>query len=181
MPKVTKHAWTNNPKAQVQLAKAGSSEFSHTTDLPLSVSVVKPGWFCGQKIIVRTLEDVWYLDAVSRIEIPMGFTCDLASIPTPLWWIVSPLSLAMEGLFHDQNYREQKVSRQYADFLMLHMMALRGVPWWIRYPVWLAVRMFGGKAWRTRTEQMRRRERAELVKRTNASKFRIRVERDKDA
>ena len=161
MSKVTKHAWTNNPKAQVQQAKAGMSAFSHPDEIPLKIGIVRNGWF-GRRVVVTTTEPVWYVDAVGRIEIPAGFNCDLASVPRFLWLIVSPFDLALEGLFHDQFYRSQPdgLSRRYADFFMLHMMELRKVPWWIRYPVWLAVRMFGGKAWRMRTEQKLRAEKA---------------------
>lgn len=158
MKTVTKHAWTNNPKAQVQLAKQGSSAFSHPDELPLKVGVVRNGWF-GRRVVVTTTEPVWFLDAVGRIEIPAAFNCDLASVPRWLWLIVSPFDLALEGLFHDQGYREQKLTRRYVDFLMLHMMELRKVPVWVRYPVWLAVRMFGGKAWKINARRLARAKR----------------------
>jgi hypothetical protein len=155
---VQKHAWTNSPKAQVAASKQGQCEFSHPTTLPLAVSLVHAEYFCRQKIIVTTLEPVWYRDAVCRIDIPANFTCDLASIPPPLWFVLSPLTLAMESLFHDLAYREQRFSRRFADFLLLQMMELRGVPWVVRYPVWAAVRLFGGKAWKQRAAQKKRRD-----------------------
>jgi hypothetical protein len=155
---VQKHAWTNSPKAQVKASKEGQCEFSHPTTLPLSVSVVPGGFFSRQKIIVTTLEPVWYRDAVCRVDVPANFTCDLASVPTVIWWAISPFALAIPGLFHDLLYREQRTSRRFADFLFLQIMELRGVPWIVRYPVWAAVRLFGGKAWKLRARQKKRRE-----------------------
>lgn len=153
-----RHAWTVNPKAQVKQSKEGQRHFSHTDTLPLRISVARPGWCWEQKVIVTTLERVWYRDAVADITVPIGFTSDLASIPAPMWNIVSPYTLALEGLIHDQLYREQEVSRRYADFLLLQMMELRAVPFWIRYPVWAAVRLFGQRAWKQNAERKRRRE-----------------------
>lgn len=146
MDSVHCHSWTANPKGQVKLAKAGQYEFSHPNELPVKLSVKKTGWLC-RRIIVTTTEDVWYRDAVSLMAIPAGFTCDLSSTPRPTWCIVAPTDMALEGLFHDLNYRQQQVSRRYADFLFFHMMTIRGVPWYVRYPAWAAVRLFGRKAW----------------------------------
>lgn len=147
MSHVVRHAWTNVAKDQVELAKAGGSDISHRETLPIKIVVDKrTGWLC-RRVIVRTTEAMWYRDAVTRIEVPKGFECDLASVPRFLWCLVSPYDLAVEGLFHDQLFRAQVTSRRYADFFMFHLMAQRGVPWYVRYPVWLAVRLFGGKAW----------------------------------
>jgi len=153
---VIKHAWTNDGTSQVARAKAGTSEFSHPDDLPLIISTKKAGWLC-RKVYVRTVEEIWYRDAVCQIAIDPGFMSDLASIPRSLWCLVSPYDLAYEGLLHDQVYRQQTVDRQYADFLLLHVMKKRGVPWYVRYPVWMAVRVGGKSAWEL---NKRRRERA---------------------
>ena len=149
------HTWTTSPKAQVRRAQQGGCEFSHPDQLPLSISVKKTGWLC-RKIVVTTVEPVWYRDAVSYVEIPAGFTCDLASVPRPLWCVASPYDLAYEGLVHDALYREQRVTRRYADFMLLMLIEKRGVPMYVRYPVWLAVRLFGGKAWENNKRRLSR-------------------------
>lgn len=147
MVTVSKHAWATNAKAQIARAKKGNCEFSHKEDLPLRIGIKNSGWLC-RKVYVTTLEPIWYVDAVCRIEIEAGFHCDLASIPRGIWFLVSPYDLAFEGILHDSLYRSQRTTRQYADFLFLLVMEQRGVPSYVRYPAWLAVRMFGGKAWK---------------------------------
>jgi len=145
-PSVRKTAWSNAPRVQMDRAKRGSGSFSHDDYLPLRVSVRRKGWL-SRKVQVVTIEKTSYQNAILDIAIPPEFTSDLASIPRLLFGLVSPWDIALEALFHDQLYREQEVTRAVADFVLRMMMAERGVPWHIRWTVYLAVRMFGGSAW----------------------------------
>lgn len=143
LPTVQTRSTTDKAVAHV---KTFGGKFSHDTDLPLRVRIKRTSWF-GRRISVTTTENVWYRDAVTFIECAADFTYDLASIPRLVWFIVSPWDIALESLFHDLNYRAQKTKRSYADFMLRSMMEDRGVPWAIRWAVYLAVRMFGWKAW----------------------------------
>jgi hypothetical protein len=62
--------------------------------------------------------------------------------------LVTPWEIALEALFHDQLYSTQMVARVVADAALMSMMEERGVVGYIRWPVYLGVRFFGGWAWR---------------------------------
>lgn len=83
--------------------------------------------------------------------VPRGFILDLASIPRFLWPLMAPFELGCEAaLVHDALYRHAGygfLTRVEADRVFLQMMGECGVPWWRRYPAYLAVRVFGKKAW----------------------------------
>lgn len=138
---------------QQRAAREFAGEFSHEDDLPLKIRTRHSGWW-GRTISVTTLEPIWYRDAILHIEVPAGFTYDLASIPRFVWPIVSPYDIALEATFHDLFYRCQQISRRMADQIFLSMMQQRDVPFAIRWSVYLAVRFCGGRAWRMRAAQM---------------------------
>lgn len=144
---VEKHAATTDQVVQERKIKLGHGNWSHGDELPLRLTIKRTGWY-GRSITVTTTETVWYRDAITFIEVPAGFTYDLASIPRAMWAVVSPWDVALESLFHDLLYRAQKVKRRTADQTLFSMMEDRGVPWHIRWAVYLSVRIFGGKAWR---------------------------------
>jgi len=95
--------------------------------------------------------EVIYTNAVIRLVIPPGFRCDLASIPRWLLWMpglnVSGRN-ARAALIHDFLYDRQIVDREIADALFLSVMKADGVGWFARSAMYLAVRAFGGTAWR---------------------------------
>lgn len=141
------------PQRAGKAVRIFEGEFSHDDDLPLKIKTKRTGWL-GRKISVITIEPIWYRDAIVNIAVPAGFTYDLASIPRLFWAIVAPHEIALESTFHDLLYRDQQVSRRMADAIFLSMMAQRGVPWLIRWAVYLAVRACGSKAWADRAAQM---------------------------
>lgn len=151
-PVVEKTVATDDPVAQALKVKAGTGQYSHDEELPLKVRIKRAGWL-GRKISVTTLEPVWYRDAITNIEVPAGFTYDLASIPRLVWILVSPWDVALESLFHDLLYRQQLVKRRVADLTMLSMMQDRGVPWPIRTIVYSGVRLGGWAAWNRRAKE----------------------------
>jgi hypothetical protein len=146
LPIVRKHARTNDPAVQTASVQQGVGRWSHEEELPLRLKTPRVGWF-GRKLSATTTELVWYRDAITYIEVPAGFTYDLASVPRLLWVLVSPWDIALEALFHDLFYRQQQVKRSVADATLKSMMEDRGVPFHIRWAVYLAVRVFGFKAW----------------------------------
>lgn len=91
------------------------------------------------------------------ITVPAGFVTDFGSVPTALEWVVSgeDVHLVVPSIVHDWLYQNRgKVSegtftRRQADQLLAEGMRLWGAPWWKQQVVYFAVRVGGGKAWRT--------------------------------
>ena len=109
------------------------------------------------------LLDVTYTNPLVTVEIEQGFTCDLASIPRFLWAVpgLSPTDTNKRAaLLHDVLYRQQKVDRVIADALFVSVLKADGVSWPVRWAMYLAVRIFGERAW---AHNQRQRERAARV------------------
>lgn len=85
------------------------------------------------------------------IKVVQGFVTDFSSIPTPFHWIVRWSKVDIAGIVHDWLYAKGKVTRACADEIW-RMMALSGehraTPCQANI-CWLALRLFGGFAWRT--------------------------------
>lgn len=145
---------------QTRLIHQSKPQFSHDEYLPLAISIKRTGWFC-RALKVKTTEQVWYRDPVLEVTCQPGMESDLASIPKILFCFVTPWDIALESLFHDRIYREQPdgVSRIVADAALLSMMEQRQVPRHIRWPVYMGVRLFGGRAWKTNARVIARRKR----------------------
>lgn len=151
-PVVEKHAPINDPELQSEKIKTGQGVYSHDQELPIKLRVKREGWI-GRTISATTTETVWYRDAITYIEVPAGFTYDLASIPRVIWIIISPVDVALESLFHDLLYRKQEIRRRQADQTLLSMMHDRAVPCPIRWFVYLGVRLGGWHAWAKRAAE----------------------------
>lgn len=99
--------------------------------------------------LYQTTAELWCQGFV----IPAGFVTDLASTPR---WVQDrlppdgPWSLA--AILHDWLYVNHPpvFTRAEADNLFLAEMKRLGVPLRQRLPMWVAVRLFGGKAWAER-------------------------------
>lgn len=151
----TRGSAPEDPASQIAWIQAGSGQYSHEEELPLKLLIAPGGEWCCKPVRVRTIELVWYKDAVTYIEIPAGFKSDLASVPRVLWSVLaSPWDLALPALFHDLLYAQQIVKRRVADQTLLSMMEDRGVPWPIRWTVYLGVRLGGWVAWRKHAREL---------------------------
>lgn len=90
------------------------------------------------------------------IKVPAGFETDFASVPRILWNILPPTDKwGKAAVVHDYIYRsggrlDEKVSisRFWADYIFLAGMHTLGVPWWKRYAMFVAVRLFGWRSFR---------------------------------
>ena len=84
--------------------------------------------------------------------VPAGFQCDLASVPRVAWLFAAPHELSLAAaIAHDAHYAAAvtpRLTRRQADRLFLRLMTCRRVPWWRRWPAFLAVRWFGWFAYR---------------------------------
>jgi hypothetical protein len=84
-----------------------------------------------------------------HITVQSGFTTDLASIPRLFWNILPPFGRYTEAaVVHDFLYRTHTVTRKRADSLFYEMMTVLGVNPTAKWTIYLAVRWFGGKAYR---------------------------------
>ncbi len=95
---------------------------------------------------------IWVLDEplvyFSRItggviEVPKGFETDFASVPRlPIAFALYGDRAHREGVLHDCLFREDarpNVSFMTANRIFLEAMECRGKPWYIRWPMYLAV------------------------------------------
>lgn len=82
------------------------------------------------------------------VDVEIGFTTDFASVPRMLWWAMPRWGkYGNAAVIHDWLYWNQNCSRPAADAIMLEAMGVVSVPVWQRYPIYWAVRLFGGIAW----------------------------------
>ena len=108
------------------------------------------------------IEDYTYERGPILIMVSRGFVYDGASIPRVFWRFIGPPAAgkyAHASLLHDWLYVHQrwlcgdgelvKITRKEADDLMLVVMKEDGVSWWRRNAIHRAVRLGGGRAWRT--------------------------------
>ncbi|MGE4194708.1 MAG: DUF1353 domain-containing protein [Pseudodesulfovibrio sp.] len=84
-----------------------------------------------------------------HITVPAGFGLDMASIPRLLWPVIprDDRRIARAATVHDYLYDQQTLPRPVADSLFLAIMRSDGMPWFKRTACYLAVRLFGGRAW----------------------------------
>ena len=81
-----------------------------------------------------------------KVEVPLGFVTDFASIPSAFHFIVQPFGRhAPAAVLHDYLYAiGQKKARRLADRLFLNAMKDAGVPGFRRSLMYRMVRLFGG-------------------------------------
>lgn len=108
----------------------------------------------------RLESDYSYRGNGVTITVPDGFQFDLSSIPRPLWWLIAPFELSISApLLHDFLYQsggnaphaiepDKEYTRSDTDALFKRIMEQEGVAGWRRGAAYLAVRVFGGFAWR---------------------------------
>lgn len=79
------------------------------------------------------------------ICVPEGFVTDFASVPRlPIVFWLTGDTAHPAAVVHDYLYSRGELKREEADEILLEAMASVGVPAWRRYPMYWAVRAFGG-------------------------------------
>ena len=108
-------------------------------------------------------------DWTDTVTVPKGFVTDLASVPRWAWMLIPPDGPWVKAaIVHDYLYstggtgkwkkhppsitRPEHYSRAEADFIMREAMENRGVGWFVRNLIWLAVRVGGASGWRDSRE-----------------------------
>jgi Protein of unknown function (DUF1353) len=92
--------------------------------------------------------DVGAEGSVDRINVPIGFETDFASIPR-LFWIVLPKwgKYGNAAVIHDWLYWSQQRSRAASDAVLLEAMGVLEVGTLVQFVIYHAVRLFGWLAW----------------------------------
>ena len=106
----------------------------------------------GGKTIYELTESLIYIRVNGqRIEVPLRFQTDLASVPrVPIVFMAWGDRAHREAVLHDYVYRYDSVPillRPEADELFKEAMISREQPWYIYHPMYAGVRVGGGSAY----------------------------------
>lgn len=105
----------------------------------LHVSLVEDGRWRLDATLKYWSEVAW-----TRIEVPPGFVTDFASVPRlPLTFALFGEVATAPAAIHDFLYATGTLPRELADAVLLEAMAVTGVSWWRRWPIYAGVRAFG--------------------------------------
>lgn len=98
----------------------------------------------------RLVNTFQYDSSIGTITVLAEFVTDFASIPKFLWNILPPTGkYGKAAVIHDYLYRTPgAASKEIADAIFLEAMNALGVGFWTRYTMYLAVRLFGGCAYK---------------------------------
>jgi hypothetical protein len=102
-------------------------------------------WILGDPLVVE-------VDGRDRIEVPVGFTTDGASVPALARWLTGwgswdePQRSA--AIVHDWLYTQRGVPKAYGDDVFEALLAAGGTSWLKRKAMYLAVKLGGGAAYR---------------------------------
>jgi len=93
---------------------------------------------------------VYQSEILGRIEVPVGFQTDFASIPRIAWRYIDPEDpcIAYPSVIHDHLYSTQACSRETADQVLREAMQVAGARIDQRAVVYRMVRLFGGSYWK---------------------------------
>ena len=93
----------------------------------------------------------------TTLEIPAGYTTDLASVPRlPIVYYFWGNLAHHEAIPHDWIYGTHIVSKKLADLVFLEAMKARNKKRWIYEPMYLAVKYGGAKSYRDGVEKFKR-------------------------
>jgi len=89
--------------------------------------------------------DLVYYGGGIRVHVPGGYKTDFASVPRGLWNFFPPWGrYAKAAVIHDFLCDDGTLcSRFLADAIFRELMWRLGVPWYVRLPVYWAVRIYG--------------------------------------
>ena len=83
-----------------------------------------------------------------KIEVPLGFVTDFASIPRIFWNLLPPWGkYGKAAVLHDYLYTMGTFPRLRCDRILLEAMGVLGVSWLTRRTIYLGVRVGGWVAW----------------------------------
>ena len=92
----------------------------------------------------RLVKPLMYFHPTGTVVVPTGFVTDIDSVPRiPLVYAAFKGRAVKAAVVHDYLYESQR-GKAFADKIFLDAMAHEGVPARWRYPIYLAVKFFGG-------------------------------------
>jgi len=107
-------------------------------------------------LVLPLIYDSGILD--KTITVPEGFCTDFASVPrVPFVFEAFGDRAHRESVIHDFLYQTAMVERSVADRVFLEAMKVRGKKPWIRWCMFLGVRLGGWKAWNDHREKEKQR------------------------
>ncbi len=95
--------------------------------------------------------EVYVPETEQKVTVSKGFRTDLASVPRLLWPLIPPYGRYAEAaIVHDVLYVAggNEARRCHADWTFYYLMKRMGVRPWRRVTMFLAVRLFGWRAFR---------------------------------
>lgn len=85
-----------------------------------------------------------------RVVVPEGFCTDFASVPRlPIIYLATADTAHAPAVVHDWLYTSGDLPRRIADKIFLEAMEAVGVPWLRRQAMYAAVRLMGGRRYRS--------------------------------
>lgn len=117
---------------------------------PRFLTTLQAKWVDGGKRELTA--DLVYLTEIlpHLVIVPEGFRTDLASVPRlPITYLFFGNVADEAAVIHDYLYTNEVegVTRKQADAVFAEASEVLGVKGWRRGPMWLAVRLFGGRNW----------------------------------
>lgn len=100
----------------------------------------------------QLLSRLVYYSAILRglITVPKGYQTDFASTPrVPFIYSMFGNKAHREAVIHDFLYSTHQVKKSKADKIFLEAMKLMGKSWWVREPMYLAVKWFGRSSFKS--------------------------------
>lgn len=98
-------------------------------------------WIVDQDFVVKT-------EAFGWVHVPVGFVCDLNSIPRFLWWSSTPADYPEAGVVHDFLY-DRQAPKELADLVYKEILLALGMGEKRAQARWLGLHLFGGPAYRS--------------------------------
>lgn len=119
-----------------------------TFDSPLDVTEIDDNvWRLNLPFLASVTDDAGQL---RQLDIPAGFVTDFASVPRlPVTYFLAGNTAHKPAVLHDYLYSlgGDDAAREYADNVLRAGMEANGDPWWRRWMVYRAVRLFGASHW----------------------------------
>lgn len=98
------------------------------------------GLLAVTRVVMRLNTTHVYDGPTVCVKAPEGYEYDGATVPRIFWFVFERYGIYVRAcLPHDILYDRRIGSKVVADGIMLEIMAAEGVPWYTRYPMFLAV------------------------------------------
>jgi len=92
----------------------------------------------------------------NKIDVPVNFITDLASIPRIFWSIMPPFGkYSRAAVLHDWIYHTQQFTRKMSDDILMEAMQVLSVNWLTRWTIYLGVRIGGWVPWNQHAKELK--------------------------